>query len=87
MKRFASLFAAIDQTTSTNAKVEAMVAYFATAPAGDAAWAVFFLTGRRLKRLVAGMAVANGRSPRRGSASGCSANAMPWSATARRRRR
>ena len=29
-----------------------MVAYFAEAPAADAAWAVFFLTGRRLKRLV-----------------------------------
>jgi len=55
--RFAGLFAAIDRTNSTNAKVEAMVQYFATAPPHDAAWAVFFLTGRRLKRLVHGMAV------------------------------
>jgi len=29
-----------------------MAAYFAAAPGADAAWAVFFLTGRRLKRLV-----------------------------------
>jgi DNA ligase-1 len=52
MKRFAALYDAIDSTTSTNAKVAAMVAYFRDAPAADAAWAVFFLTGRRLKRLV-----------------------------------
>jgi ATP-dependent DNA ligase len=52
MLRFAQLFEAIDRTTSTNAKVSAMARYFADAPAADAAWAVFFLTGRRLKRLV-----------------------------------
>src|SRR5688500_9185050 len=52
MKRFATLFAAIDHTTSTNAKVEAMVAYLSSAPAADAAWATFFLTGRRLKQLL-----------------------------------
>ena len=52
MLRFAALFDAIDRTTSTNAKVAAMARYFAGAPAADAAWAVFFLTGRRLKRLV-----------------------------------
>ena len=57
MKRFAALFAAIDHTTSTNAKVEAMVAYLSTAPAADAAWATFFLTGRRLKRLLAGRSI------------------------------
>jgi DNA ligase-1 len=52
MRRFAALYDAIDATTSTNAKVAAMVAYFSEAPPRDAAWAVFFLTGRRLKRLV-----------------------------------
>src|SRR5262245_59433271 len=52
MKEFAALFAALDQTTSTNVKVEAIARYFAAAPAADAAWAVFFLTGRRLKRLL-----------------------------------
>jgi ATP-dependent DNA ligase len=52
MTRFASLYDSIDRTTSTNAKVAAMVEYFRSAPPADAAWAVFFLTGRRLKRLV-----------------------------------
>jgi DNA ligase-1 len=52
VKRFSALYEALDRTTSTNAKVAALVAYFRTAPAADAAWAVFFLTGRRLKRVV-----------------------------------
>jgi DNA ligase-1 len=52
MLRFARLFDEIDRTTSTNAKVGAMARYFGEAPPADAAWAVFFLTGRRLKRLV-----------------------------------
>ncbi len=57
MKRFASLYEAIDRTTSTNAKVAALAAYFRDAPPADAAWAVYFLTGRRLKRLVPGPAL------------------------------
>ena len=57
MKRFASLYDELDRTTSTNAKVAAMVRYFSDAPAADAAWAVFFLTGRRLKRLVPSAAI------------------------------
>jgi DNA ligase-1 len=57
LKRFAALYDAIDATTSTNAKVAAMVKYFADAPPADAAWAVFFLTGRRLKRLVSYVAI------------------------------
>ena len=52
MRRFAALFDAIDRTTSTNAKVAALATYFKEAPPADAAWAVFFLTGRRLKRLL-----------------------------------
>ena len=52
MKRFAALYDALDRTTSTNAKVAALVDYFRSAPPADAAWAVFFLTGRRLKRLL-----------------------------------
>jgi DNA ligase-1 len=46
------LYEALDRTTSTNAKVAALTAYFREAPPADAAWAIFFLTGRRLKRLV-----------------------------------
>ena len=57
MHRFATLFDAIDRTTSTNAKVAAMADYFADAPREDAAWTVFFLTGRRLKRLVPSAAI------------------------------
>ncbi len=52
MKRFAELYAALDATTKTNAKIDAMAAYFESAPAADAAWALFFLTGERLKRLI-----------------------------------
>ena len=40
--------------------------YLAEAPAADAAWAVFFLTGRRLKRLLSGRAIGAGRWRRRG---------------------
>src|SRR6185295_19235138 len=32
--------------------VAALAAYFRDAPPADAAWAIFFLTGRRLKRVV-----------------------------------
>ncbi|MCA1826041.1 MAG: ATP-dependent DNA ligase [Myxococcales bacterium] len=53
MRRFAQLYDALDATTSTNAKVAAMQAYFADAPPADSAWGLFFLTGRRLKRLIA----------------------------------
>lgn len=52
MKRFAALHEALDRTTSTNAKLAALEAYFSQAPPGDAAWALFFLTGRKIKRLV-----------------------------------
>jgi DNA ligase-1 len=59
MIRFAGLFASLDQTNSTNAKVEAMVQYFRSVPPADAAWATFFLTGRRIKRLVPYAAVSH----------------------------
>lgn len=52
MKRFAQLFAEIDRTTRTNDKVDAMTSYFERADAADAAWAVYFLSGGRPKRLV-----------------------------------
>lgn len=58
MRRFAQLFQAIDSTTSTNAKVAAMAAYFAAAPREDAAWALHFLSGGKIKRLVGGREVA-----------------------------
>ena len=52
MKRFAQLFSEIDATTRTNEKVDAMVRYFTEAKPEDAAWAVYFLSGGRPKRLV-----------------------------------
>ena len=52
MKTFARLYTALDETTATNEKVAALVAYFSSAPPADAAWAVHFLSGRRPKRLV-----------------------------------
>ena len=52
MQAFAQLFDVLDRTTSTNAKVAALADYLRRAPADDAAWALFFLTGRRLTRLL-----------------------------------
>src|SRR5512139_4098902 len=52
MKRFTQLYLALDATTKTNEKVAAMSAYFDAAAPEDAAWAVFFLSGRRPKRLL-----------------------------------
>lgn len=52
MKRFAELYLALDATTKTGKKVAALEAYFRAAPPEDAAWAAFFLTGRRLTRLL-----------------------------------
>jgi DNA ligase-1 len=53
MKRFAQLFAELDATTSTNAKVQALQDYFAQAAPHDAAWAVYFLAGGKPRQVVA----------------------------------
>jgi len=52
MHSFSRLYQTLDQTTSTNTKVGAMVQYFDDANASDCAWAAYFLSGRRLKRLI-----------------------------------
>jgi DNA ligase-1 len=52
MIRFAELYAQLDSTTRTNEKVEAMEAYFRTAPPHDAAWAAFLLLGNKFGRTV-----------------------------------
>ncbi|SHJ44281.1 DNA ligase-1 [Palleronia salina] len=52
MKRFAALFTALDQTTKTNAKVDALAAYFTAAPEDDKLWTIALLSGRRPKRTV-----------------------------------
>ena len=52
MKRFAALFQALDQTTSTNAKVAELAEYFETAPPQDRLWTIALFSGRRPKRTV-----------------------------------
>lgn len=52
MRAFTKLFDALDATTKTNAKVEALAAYFRSAPPEDAVWALSVLLGRRLIRAV-----------------------------------
>ena len=52
MKRFASLFAALDATTKTSVKTAALAAYFRDAPEEDRLWTIALLSGRRPKRAV-----------------------------------
>jgi len=52
MKRFARLFAELDQCTATLAKVDALKRYFADAAPRDAAWAVYFLAGGKPRQVV-----------------------------------
>lgn len=52
MKAFAELYANLDATTSSNAKLAALQTYFLQAPPEDAAWAVYFLSGGRPRQLV-----------------------------------
>ncbi|MBL0421000.1 ATP-dependent DNA ligase [Ramlibacter sp. AW1] len=51
MRLFARLFAELDATTSTTAKVEALQRYFAQAEPRDAAWAVYFLAGGKPRQV------------------------------------
>ncbi|MEH6567266.1 MAG: ATP-dependent DNA ligase [Halopseudomonas sp.] len=52
MQAFADLYAELDATTRTQVKLDALVAYFRAAPPADAAWAVYILSGRRMRRLI-----------------------------------
>jgi DNA ligase 1 len=52
MKRFAALYAELDVSTATNAKVAALQRYFARAEPADAAWAVYFLCGGKPRQVV-----------------------------------
>ncbi len=52
MKAFADLYQALDETNKTSSKIEAMRDYFAGCDPADGAWAVYFLCGRRINRLV-----------------------------------
>jgi DNA ligase-1 len=52
VRKFADLFQKLDATNKTNRKLAALRDYFTAAAPGDAAWAVYFLCGRKLKRLI-----------------------------------
>ncbi|HET6426076.1 MAG TPA: ATP-dependent DNA ligase [Planctomycetaceae bacterium] len=52
MKLFAELYATLDETTATAQKVAAMANYFRTAPPANAAWGIYFLSGRKPKQAV-----------------------------------
>ena len=54
MKAFSTLFAELDGTSSTTAKLEALETYFRSAPPADGAWALALLLGKRRKRLITG---------------------------------
>ena len=52
MEAFARLYAELDATTSTNAKLDALKRYFDAAGPADAAWAAYFLAGGRPRQTV-----------------------------------
>ncbi len=52
MKAFSELFTRIDNTTSTNEKIDALVDYFAIADERDAIWCVALLSGRTPRRTI-----------------------------------
>ena len=47
MRRFLDLYQALDATTRTNEKVDALVDYFTHVDARDAAWTAYLLAGGR----------------------------------------
>lgn len=52
MKLFTGLYNELDRTNKTNEKVEALKEYFARAEKSDAAWALYFLSGRKPRQIV-----------------------------------
>ena len=52
MKDFALLYVELDQTNKTNEKIEAMRFFFERASAEDAAWAFYFLSGRKPRQII-----------------------------------
>ena len=51
MKLFTELYNELDQTNKTNEKVEALKNYFGQAGKSDAAWALYFLSGRKPRQI------------------------------------
>ncbi len=59
MKKFTQLFKAVDATTSTNAKVEALQQYFQQEQPENAVWALYLLLGKTRKRLITSRVLRN----------------------------
>jgi DNA ligase-1 len=57
MRAFADLYDALDATNSTNEKVALIASFLRGSEPADAAWAVAFLSGQRLTRLVSSAAL------------------------------
>ena len=52
MKAFAALYAQLDASTASSAKLAALVRYLQAAPPQDAAWALYFLAGGKPRQIV-----------------------------------
>jgi len=52
MRLFTELFLALDATSRTSEKLAALEAYFSAAAPADAAWALYFLSGGKVSRIV-----------------------------------
>jgi DNA ligase-1 len=52
VKAFTQLYNVLDNTTKTNQKIIEIISYFKKVSYADAAWAIFFLTGRKPKSLI-----------------------------------
>ena len=52
MQAFANLYTTLDETNKTNEKVQALTEYFSDTAPADAAWALYFLIGRRPRQAV-----------------------------------
>ena len=52
MYPFSTLYLAITEAKTPSDQIAAMARYFRDAPLDDAAWAIYFLTGRRVKRIM-----------------------------------
>jgi DNA ligase-1 len=52
LKAFTELYTALDETTKTNAKTDALVSYLQQSAPEDAVWAIWFLSGRKLRQVI-----------------------------------
>ncbi len=52
MRTFSALYAELDASTATSAKVQALTRYLTTAEPADAAWATYFLAGGKPRQVV-----------------------------------